>query len=60
MAKILQCPHFISFGGTTRGCSLGHFPVNCESCDCPNKYYVEVFTSACTSEWPNYLKNEKQ
>ena len=59
MSKILQCPHFISYGGTMRGCLLGYFPANCESCVCPDKYYIEITTtttSAGNSEWLNYLK----
>ena len=60
MSKIWQCPHFISYGGTTRGCMKGYFPANCETCQCPDKHYVEVFTTSNTTagneEWANYLK----
>ena len=61
MSKVLQCPHFISYGGLTKWCLLGYFPVNCEACACPDKHYIEIFTttsSAGNSEWPNYLKGK--
>ena len=50
MAKTLQCPHFISYGGITRGCLLGYFPANCETCTCPDKRYIEIKTTTNTNE----------
>lgn len=49
MAKVLQCPHFFSIGSLTRGCMNGRFPCDCESCDCPDKHYVEVTTTTTTT-----------
>ena len=60
MAKVLQCPWFAT-NGLSRWCMNGRFPCNCESCDCPDKRYVEVYTTtntADTSYWSNYLKEK--
>ena len=46
MSKVLHCPHFISYGGLTKGCLLGYFPVCCESCNCPDKKLIEVTASS--------------
>ena len=57
MATIIQCTHFAS-DGLSRWCMNGRFPCDCESCDCPDKKYVEITTTAGTSNWPNYLKDK--
>jgi len=51
MSKILQCPHFISYGGLIKECLLGYFPINCEACACLDKHYIE--TTATTSSAGN-------
>ena len=49
MAKQLYCPHYVSYGGTMRGCTNGHFPCNCETCDCPDKQWYEAKTTTATT-----------
>ena len=49
MSIVLQCPHFISYGGLTRGCMLGYFPCDCENCNCPDKRYIDITTSTNTT-----------
>ena len=59
--KMLQCPHMISFSGMTMGCMLG-YPISCESCACPDKYYVEVVVTTSNStgvEYKELSKNTK-
>ena len=61
MARVLQCP-WLATNGLSRWCMNGRFPCNCESCDCSDKKYVEVYTTtntAGTSDWPNYLKENQ-
>ena len=55
MAMVLQCPWFAS-DGFSKWCMNGKFPCNCKSCDCADKKYIEITTTASTSDWPNYLK----
>lgn len=43
--KQLQCPHYATISGLERWCMKGKFPVNCETCDCKDKHYIEVKTS---------------
>ena len=50
MSKVLQCPHYFSVSGIYCACMLGKFPIDCETCDCPDKYYVETKTTINTSE----------
>ena len=50
MSKTLQCPHYISYGGICHGCMLGYFPANCETCNCPDKKYIEIITTTNTYE----------
>lgn len=60
MATVIQCPYYAS-DGLSRWCMNGRFPCDCESCDCPDKKYVEITTTnttAGTSNWPNYLKDK--
>ena len=57
MATVLQCPWFAS-DGFSKWCMNGKFPCNCESCDCTDKKYIEITTTAGTSAWPNYLKEK--
>ena len=60
MGKILQCPWFAT-NGLSKLCLKGYYQCNCYSCDCPDKRYVEIYsssTTAGTSDWPNYLKEE--
>ena len=55
MNNMLQCPHFISYGGIMRGCLLGYFPANCETCNCPDKRYIEITTSTASKQNVNKL-----
>ena len=50
MSLALQCPHFISTDGLTRYCMIGRFPVDCESCNCQDKRYVEIYSSTTTHQ----------
>ena len=50
MAITIQCPHYYSYGGTTYGCMLGKFPVNCETCNCPDKQLVDITTTNNTKD----------
>ena len=52
--KQLQCPHYCAMSGLRCFCMKGKFPVNCETCDCPDKYYVETRVTTNTME----IKNE--
>lgn len=47
--EVLQCPHLASFSGLTFYCLKGKFPVNCEACDCNDKYFVETTTTTSTA-----------
>lgn len=47
--KVLQCPHLASFSGMIYHCLKGKFPINCETCDCKDKYYVETTITTTTS-----------
>lgn len=47
--KVLQCPHLASFSGMTYYCLKGKFPINCETCDCKDKYFVETTTTTTSS-----------
>lgn len=47
--KVLQCPHLASFSGMTYYCLKGKFPINCETCDCKDKYYVETTTTTSSA-----------
>ena len=46
--KILQCPWFAS-DGLSKWCMNGHFPCNCEACNCEDKKYVEIYTTTSTT-----------
>lgn len=48
MAKVLQCPWFAS-NGFSKWCMNGHFPCNCETCNCEDKKYVEIYTTTSTT-----------
>lgn len=50
MSKVLQCPHYVSFDGITRYCMNGRFPCDCETCNCPDRHYVDVYTTTNTSD----------
>ena len=52
MSKVIQCPHFAS-DGLSRWCMNGRFPCDCESCDCKDKHYVEVYASTVTNTIAN-------
>ena len=54
--RVLHCPHFISIGGFQHGCMLGKFPCDCQSCDCPDKKYVDM---NYTSTFANTINTEK-
>ena len=45
MSKVIYCPHLTTLDGMTWYCMKGTFPVNCETCNEPNKSYVEVYSS---------------
>lgn len=47
--KVLQCPHLTSLSGMIYHCLKGKFPINCETCDCNDKYYVETTITTTTS-----------
>jgi hypothetical protein len=43
--KQLVCPHFGTISGLQWWCLNGKFPVDCEHCDCEDKYWVEITTT---------------
>ena len=48
--KVLQCPHLATFSGMIYYCLKGKFPIDCETCDCKDKYFVETtFTTSSAS-----------
>ena len=49
MSKVLQCPYYAS-DGIHRWCMNGRFPCDCDTCNCPDKRYVEIYTTTNTSE----------
>lgn len=57
MSLVLQCQH-LATSGTLRYCMNGKFPCDCEACDCKDKKYINVITTAGTDAWPNYLKDK--
>lgn len=40
--KQLQCPHYSNISGLGEWCMNGRFPIDCETRDCKDKYYIEV------------------
>ena len=58
MAKQICCPWFAS-DGFLKWCMNGHFPCNCETCDCHDKQWHEVKTTTTTTlvEFVNRAKD---
>ena len=56
--EVLQCPHLASFSGLTFYCLNGKFPINCETCDCKDKYYVEVTTTTSSASIEDVMVRE--
>lgn len=48
--KQMYCPHFVTMGGLTRYCMEGKFPCNCDTCNHPDKRYVDVYTTNNTAD----------
>lgn len=48
--KILQCPHYGTLSGLETWCTKGKFPIDCETCDCEDKHYIEVKTSTNSTD----------
>ena len=44
MSKVIQCPHRVTLDGMIYHCMQGHFPIDCENCDCKDKRWVEVWS----------------
>ena len=64
--KQLVCPHLASISGIQRFCMKGYFPMNCETCNCSDKYYVDTVVTTSTwptdsslgkDSWPGYIKD---
>lgn len=58
--RVLHCPHFISISGFQHGCMLGKFPYDCQSCDCPDKKYVDMNYTGTFVDTINTEKDMKE
>ena len=48
--KQLQCPHYGAISGLEKWCMKGKFPIDCETCDCEDKHYIEVKVSTTSAD----------
>lgn len=55
--KVLQCPHLASFSGMIYYCLKGKFPIDCETCDCKDKYFVETTTTTSSESIKDAINN---